>query len=213
MLETYRTLPTPYRLVVTTTATLAVMLVFTTILDLMADGISPGFANKDFANYWTAGKLVLSDRTMDLFGPQSIYFANLTAAFGLDYQWHNWSYPPHYLLLIWPLGLLGYKAAMMLFLGVTGPLCLGAAGFRGPRQLDRLVIAPSVTDHPDDGPRLQFLFAAAMLVPIWMMPLGTIWLPLAPAILLGVFGVALVRSGALDGFGLRWDGRLLERRN
>ena len=135
MLETYRTLPTPYRLVVTTTATLAVMLLFTTILELVADGISPGFANKDFANYWTAGKLVLSDRTMDLFGPQSFYFAHLTAAFGADYQWHNWSYPPHYLLLIWPLGLFGYKAAMMLFLGATGALYAWALrAFAGRRN-------------------------------------------------------------------------------
>ena len=62
-------------------------------------------------------------------------------------------------------------------------------------------------------PGCNSCFAAAMLVPIWMMPLGTIWLPLAPAILLGVFGVALVRSGALDGFGLGRGGRLLQRRN
>jgi arabinofuranan 3-O-arabinosyltransferase len=93
----------------------------------MADGIPAGFADKDFANYWTAARLVLEGRTADLFGPHAGYFAHLTAAFGADYPWHNWSYPPHFLLFIWPLGYLGYEPAMLLFLGVTGAFFARAA--------------------------------------------------------------------------------------
>lgn len=78
--------------------------------------IHVGLANKDFANYWVAAQLVLSGETADLFGPHAGYFAHLTAIFGPDYPWHNWSYPPHYLLLIWPLGFFGYKTALIVFL-------------------------------------------------------------------------------------------------
>jgi hypothetical protein len=91
---------------------------------LLLPGVHPGFADKDFANYWTAGKLILEGRTDDLFGPQPVYFAHLVSAFGPNYPWHNWSYPPHYLLIVWPLGFFGYKAAMMLFLGLSVVLYL-----------------------------------------------------------------------------------------
>ncbi|MDH6231321.1 arabinofuranan 3-O-arabinosyltransferase [Mesorhizobium soli] len=84
------------------------------------------FADKDFANYWMAGKLTLSGQVMDLFGPQPVYFQHLQAAFGNSFPWHNWSYPPHYLLLVWPLGFFGYEAAMMLFLGSTAALFVWA---------------------------------------------------------------------------------------
>jgi arabinofuranan 3-O-arabinosyltransferase len=88
--------------------------------------IEPEFANKDFANYWTAGKLILAGDVMDLFGPHAGYFRHLTAAFGSEYQWHNWSYPPHYLLFIWPLGYLGYETGLVVFVLATLALFLVA---------------------------------------------------------------------------------------
>lgn len=100
---------------------------------LVAAGHAPDLVNKDFANYWMAGRLVLSGQTLDLFGPQPGYFAHMTAAFGPDYPWHNWSYPPHYLFLVSPLGLFGYKSAMALFLGLTCAFYLWTARrFAGP---------------------------------------------------------------------------------
>lgn len=78
--------------------------------------------NKDFANYWIAARLVLDGSVQDLFADHATYFRHMQAAFGQDYPWHNWSYPPHYLLLIWPLGLISYLPAMGLFLAST--LCL-----------------------------------------------------------------------------------------
>jgi len=96
------------------------------IVAIVEPGILPGFADKDFANYWTAARLVLDGKTMDLFGPWEIYFAHLKGAFGDAFPWHNWSYPPHYLLLIWPLGFFGYKAGLLIFMAVTGALFIPA---------------------------------------------------------------------------------------
>ena len=74
--------------------------------------------DRDFANYWVAGRLVLSGEHMLLF-PHDAYFSHLQSIFGPNYQIHSWSYPPHYLLLMWPLGFLGYEAALISFLLVT----------------------------------------------------------------------------------------------
>ncbi|MGY6709932.1 MAG: glycosyltransferase family 87 protein [Rhizobiaceae bacterium] len=125
-MDHYRQLELPYKTVVVAAAALAAFYMIAIIQALWADGVSAEFANKDFANYWTAGKLILNGGTADLFGPQPDYFRHLTAAFGEDYPWHNWSYPPHYLLLLWPLGFFGYEVAMVLFLLVTGGLFVWA---------------------------------------------------------------------------------------
>ena len=82
--------------------------------------------DRDFANYWVAGKLVLSGEHMLLF-PHDTYFAYLQSIFGPNYQIHSWSYPPHYLLLMWPLGFLGYEAALLSFLLVTFALFAASA--------------------------------------------------------------------------------------
>lgn len=134
-MEHYRQLGLPYRTVVAAAAVLTALYMVAIIRALWVDGVPPDFADKDFANYWTAGKLILAGETADLFGPQPGYFSHLTAAFGEDYPWHNWSYPPHYLLLLWPLGFVGYEVAMLLFLLATGTLFVWALrGFAGTRK-------------------------------------------------------------------------------
>ena len=114
-----RKLDPVYRLVAISAAVLVSIHAAFVIKAFLSPETLSGFADKDFANYWTAGKLILNGQVMDLFGPQPDYFQHLQAAFGTGYPWHNWSYPPHYLLLVWPLGFFGYEAAMMLFLGST----------------------------------------------------------------------------------------------
>ncbi len=118
----YASLPKHLRLTVAFTVAVGIVVLSGLIVSLMADGIPGDFSNKDFANYWTAGRLVLSGQVLDLFGPHPGYFAHLTEVFGPDYPWHNWSYPPHYLLFVWPLGFFGYKAAMVVFLAASGLL-------------------------------------------------------------------------------------------
>ena len=79
--------------------------------------------DRDFANYWVAGHMVLSGDHMALFSHDD-YFARLQALFGSGYQIRSWSYPPHYLLMIWPLGFLDYKTGMIAFLTLTFALFL-----------------------------------------------------------------------------------------
>jgi len=72
--------------------------------------------NRDFANYWAGGHSVMDGSYGDLFH-QDVYYARLRAVFGEDYPLHAWSYPPHLLIFLWPLGLFGYTDALLLFMG------------------------------------------------------------------------------------------------
>lgn len=86
--------------------------------DVLAIG-SLSWTNTDFSNYWIASRLVLEGQTIDLFSGQDTYFRHMQAAFGPNYDWHNWSYPPSFLLMIWPLGLMPHAASMVVFLLLT----------------------------------------------------------------------------------------------
>lgn len=88
-------------------------------------GLDIGLVNRDFVNYWVAGRLVLSGEQQELF-TQAIYFARLQEMFGPGYPIHNWGYPPHLLLLLWPLGFLSYKTGLVVFLGTTYAMFLYA---------------------------------------------------------------------------------------
>lgn len=113
--------------------------------------IDPGmlglsWTDKDFANYWVAATLALEGRVNDIFGPHPTYLAAMRAVFGADYPWHSWSYPPHYLLLMLPLGLMPYKAALLSFLTVTFLLFLAAAraACPQPKGWQLLLLLPPV---------------------------------------------------------------------
>jgi len=106
--------------------------------------------DKDFANYWIAARLVLSGQALDLFADHATYFRHLTAEFGPDYPWRNWSYPPHYLLLIWPAGFFGYVPAMAGFLAATLLAYLGAVR----SFLGKVTVKPAVV--------VSFLFASVV---------------------------------------------------
>lgn len=74
--------------------------------------------DRDFANYWVGGKLALNGDYALLFDPPA-YYAYLQSLFGENYQIHAWSYPPHFLPLVAPLGLMEYRPALAVFLIVT----------------------------------------------------------------------------------------------
>jgi hypothetical protein len=73
------------------------------------------FPNKDFVNYWKDGRMTLAGTEHDLF-TQEIYFARLQEVFGPGMEIKNWSYPPHFLLMLWPLGFMSYEVALAVFL-------------------------------------------------------------------------------------------------
>lgn len=117
-------------------AILCAIVVLVVILAGLTDDSGLAWTNRDFSNYWIASRLVLEGRVQDLFQGQDIYFAHMTAAFGVDFPWHAWSYPPHFLLLIWPLGLLPYSVSMVVFLLVTLLIYLHAASLICQRRLN-----------------------------------------------------------------------------
>lgn len=147
-MQKLRILPPAYLVVFITSSILLAVLLVSTARYILHPGILPGFADKDFANYWVGARLLLGGHVLELFGPQPQYFRHLTDAFGPLFPWHNWSYPPHYLLFIWPLGFLGYKAAMMLFLAVTGTFFLWMIfQFAGRGNVMALVAAGPFLTH------------------------------------------------------------------
>jgi arabinofuranan 3-O-arabinosyltransferase len=77
--------------------------------------------DRDFLNYWLGGRLVVSGEHLDLFD-QSRYVGHLAELFGPNFQIRAWSYPPHYLLFVWPLGFLSYKTGFVAFIGGTSLL-------------------------------------------------------------------------------------------
>ena len=103
---------------------------------LFATTPDPAPVDSDFSNYRIAARLTASGEWRDLFGPQPDYFRHMVEAFGADFRWHNWSYPPHTLLLLWPLSSLGYVPAMAVFLAATGLFYAWAARrFAGEARL------------------------------------------------------------------------------
>ncbi len=110
---------------------------------LLAEGLAYTLVDRDFANYWVAGQLVVTGEYLDLFS-QNLYFPRLQALFGVDYQIRNWGYPPHFLLFLWPLGFVGYKAGFVVFLAGTFALfALGVFVFKrelAPRADARVLL-------------------------------------------------------------------------
>jgi arabinofuranan 3-O-arabinosyltransferase len=138
------------------------------LMPYLAEALSPSFppalANKDFANYWAAGQLIRTGETPDLFGPHETYFRHLQGFFGQDYPWHNWSYPPHFLLALWPLGYMGYELGALLFLGLTFALYLWALRtFAGSAFLFALTAAMPFAAHNLRTAQNGFLSAALIL--------------------------------------------------
>lgn len=69
---------------------------------------------RDFANLWTGARAVLEDHTGLLYD-LGAYQALQRDILSPEIAGHNFSYPPHVLLLIWPFGLLPYGAALGLW--------------------------------------------------------------------------------------------------
>ena len=118
---------------------------------------------RDFLNTWIGARSALAGDPSRLF-PDEAYNTALQALFGANYPWHSWSYPPHLLLFTWPLGLLPYFPAYLLWCA-TGFALYMAAAANGERRLDRLALlalAPAVTVNIVVGQN-GFLTAALLI--------------------------------------------------
>lgn len=101
---------------------------------------------RDFVNAWLGAKLALAGDPAAHFGFDA-YQTLLQQTFGANYPIHIWSYPPHLLLFTWPLGLMPYMTAYVLY-SLFGFLLYITVASEGSRRLDHLailVLAPAVT--------------------------------------------------------------------
>jgi hypothetical protein len=107
---------------------------FLDLAGTLFDGpLSPALVDKDFVNYWMAAQLTMSGQQSALFQPEA-YAEAITSTFGAQEQDRAWSYPPHYVLLMMPLGVLPYETSAVTFICVT--LALFVAGALTLRRLD-----------------------------------------------------------------------------
>jgi hypothetical protein len=82
---------------------------------------------RDFVNMWMGARAALSGTPEVLFEMHR-YCALLQQTFSPSLPLHNWSYPPHILLLIWPFGFFPYLAGYLLWLVVGLGLMLWVSG-------------------------------------------------------------------------------------
>jgi hypothetical protein len=87
----------------------------------------PGRAliGRDFLNAWAGGRLTLLGRAGEIYS--SGYMAALHQITGYNIGPHAFSYPPTVLLFLWPLGLINYLPAFLLWVVATGAAFLVAA--------------------------------------------------------------------------------------
>lgn len=163
---------------------------------LLNDTPSAEFANKDFANYWLAGRLTLSGDWLALFHQPS-HQRELEEALGVGaMEIRNWSYPPHFLLVTAPLGLLPYNLAYPVFFLATGAVfgigVYGVATRSSSRpapavwQMTILLCLPFVLLQFVTGQN-GFLFSGLMLIALtsrrdrpWLSGLALAFLTMKP---------------------------------
>ena len=151
-------------------AFLAAFYIFLKAYELRAGDPTATTLKVDFIVFWAAAKLALAGDALAAFDP-----AVLTAAAGLSPETANnllWLYPPGFMALIAPLGLLPYWAAWSGFF-VGSAACLALA-FRGPaRELPGgwrlVVVAPVVLIGCLAIGQNSVLWTAALVAALWAM--------------------------------------------
>jgi hypothetical protein len=107
---------------------------------LYADGRPVG---GDFINLWTVARMVLTGHAGDIYpvAAYKAYQATLTG--GANMGLRLWAYPPHSLLLVWPLGFLSYYTALVAWSGLGLVLLLLGARRFGFDRLETAVLLTS----------------------------------------------------------------------
>jgi hypothetical protein len=100
---------------------------------------------RDFVNTWMGAHAALAGGPAPWFDFDT-YNAALAARFYPDFPHHNWSYPPHLLLMTWPLAFLPYLPGYVVWcaLGMALYLLASSEGGRRRDRLFMLAVAPAV---------------------------------------------------------------------
>ncbi len=96
-----------------------------TVLSLAKDGLDPNgkALGTDFTSFWAAARLALSGHPAWVYDPALHYEVQSAAFAGVQIPYAAFFYPPPYLLVCLPLGLVPYLAALGLWLLLTGAVC------------------------------------------------------------------------------------------
>jgi hypothetical protein len=118
---------------------------------------------RDFVNSWMGGRAAWNGDAAAWFDFQA-YNGALRALFGGNFPEHNWSYPPHILLFVWPLALMPYLAGYAVWCAIGFALYFAVAGWkeRRPGRLVMLAAAPAVLVNVFAGQ--NGFFTAALLI-------------------------------------------------
>lgn len=122
---------------------------------------------RDFLNFWHYGIAAWGDDAIRFYDPW-FYNGVLDRLIpGYDYPDQSWSYPPHYMLLAAPFGLVGYNWALAIYsgLGLLAYWKVIVSGFGGTGQRVALIAMPTVTVFLLCGQVSAFL--AVLLVAIY----------------------------------------------
>jgi alpha-1,2-mannosyltransferase len=99
---------------------------------------------RDFLNTWMGGRSMFSGGPAPWFEVRT-YAAALRDMLGPTYPETYWSYPPHIVLFVWPLGLMPYLLAYIAWCAIGIALYLFACSSALPRErLLFLAVAPGV---------------------------------------------------------------------
>ena len=99
---------------------------------------------RDYLNMWMGARAVFEGDPAAWFDHRT-YNEALRDMLGAEYQEHFWSYPPHLLLFIWPLGLMPYLPSYLVWcvFGI-GAYLAACAGTVARDKLVFLAVAPGV---------------------------------------------------------------------
>ena len=111
---------------------------------------------RDFAYHWTAGRLAVSGRGLEIFDVET-YLGVYTELFEGATRSGYWPYPPHALLVMVPVALLPYPWALALWSASGLALYLATAGRRMA-----IVLAPATLVNLAFG-QTGFIIAAALI--------------------------------------------------
>jgi alpha-1,2-mannosyltransferase len=118
---------------------------------------------RDFVNTWMGAHSAFAGGPAAWFDFDT-YNAALAARFYPDFPHHNWSYPPHLLLMTWPLAFLPYLPGYLVWcaLGMALYLLASSEGGRRRERLFMLAVAPAAWMNIFAGQN-GFITAALMI--------------------------------------------------
>jgi hypothetical protein len=184
-------------------------------------GVAHGFTGKalrDGLDLWAGGYLVWHGQALTVFDPAA-YRAFVRATFGGNLPTHLWSYPPNYLFLISPFGLLPPWPAVLCFDALSLTLLAGVLRLAGQKWglIAAVVLSPvsleSLLEHQNAALMTALIGGAVLLLPARPTMAGVLGglgsikpqlgltLPLflwrrSRAAFFAAFGAALVLAGA-----------------